>query len=273
MLLVYTIVKPAADFGWGDGRTLSLAAASFGLLGAFIWREATARTPLMPLRMLRSRNIAGANAIQALFRAGLFGMFFLGSLYMERVLGYDALEIGLAFLPVTVVIGALSIGYSDRVILRFGARATLIPSLALGGAGLLLFTQLPVDAGYVPDLLPAMILFGGGAGLGFPALMTLAMSGVPRSDAGLASGLVNTTVQVGGALGLAVLTTLSTTRSDNLLDGGHPAASALTDGYHLAFLIGAALAGVAIAVALSVLEPARPARDRARAKPAYSEAG
>ena len=279
MLLVYTIVKPAADYGWGDGRTLGLGSASLGLLAAFIWREATARTPLIPLRIFRSRNVSGANAIQALFVAGMFGMFFLGSLYMQRVLGYDALEIGLAFLPVTLVIGTLSLGYSDRLILRFGARATLLPSLVLIGAGLVLFTQVPVDGGYVAHLLPTMLLLGAGAGLAFPALMTLAMGGVPESDAGLASGLVNTTLQVGGALGLAVLATLSTTRTENLLERGHSTASALTDGYHLAFLIGVGLVGAAIVVALTVLQPERRPTEgteaepeAAEAEPAYSEA-
>jgi EmrB/QacA subfamily drug resistance transporter len=255
MLLVYTIVKPAADYGWGDGRALGLFGASLGLLCAFVWREATARSPLIPLGIFRSRNLAGANAIQALFVAGMFGLFFLGSLYMQRVLGYDALEIGLAFLPVTVMIGTLSLGYSDRLILRFGPRAVLIPSLVLIGAGLALFTQVPADGSYASDLLPTMLLLGAGAGLAFPALMTLSMSGVAPSEAGLASGLVNTTLQVGGALGLAVLATLSTTRTEHLLASGHSAASALTDGYHLAFVIGAALVGAAIVVALTVLQP------------------
>jgi EmrB/QacA subfamily drug resistance transporter len=273
MLLVYTIVKPAAEYGWGDARTLSLGSASLGLLAAFIWREATARSPLIPLRIFRSRNVSGANAIQALFVAGMFGMFFLGSLYMQRVLGYDALEIGLAFLPVTLVIGTLSLGYSDRIVLRFGARATLLPSLVLIGAGLVLFTQVPVDGHYVSDLLPTMLLLGAGAGLAFPALMTLAMGGVSESDAGLASGLVNTTLQVGGALGLAVLATLSATRSKNLLESGHSTASALTDGYQLAFLIGVGLVGAAIVVALTVLRPEQRASERAATEPAYSEAG
>jgi MFS family permease len=205
--------------------------------------------------------------------AGMFGMFFLGSLYMQRVLGYDALEIGLAFLPVTLVIGTLSLGYSDRIVLRFGARATLLPSLVLIGAGLVLFTQVPVDGHYVSDLLPTMLLLGAGAGLAFPALMTLAMGGVPASDAGLASGLVNTTLQVGGALGLAVLATLSTTRSENLVDSGHSTASALTEGYQLAFLIGVGLVGVAIVVALTVLRTDGGRQEEPAVEPAYSEAG
>src|SRR6185436_16452792 len=135
MLLVYTIVKPAAEDGWGAGRTLALGAVSIALLAAFIAREATARTPLIPLRIFRSRNVTGANLVQALLVAGMFGIFFLGALYLERVLGYDALEIGLAFLPATIVMGILSLRYSGRLIMRFGARTTLLPCLGLILAG------------------------------------------------------------------------------------------------------------------------------------------
>jgi len=279
MLLVYTIVEPAADLGWGAGRTLALGAASLALLAGFVAREATARNPLMPLRIFRSRNVTGANLIQALFVAGMFGLFFLGALYLQRVLGYDALETGLAFLPVTIVIGTLSLRYSERLIMRFGARATLLPGLVLIAAGLGLFTQVPVDGSYVTDVLPTMLLLGSGAGLSFPALMTLAMSGATPSDAGLASGLVNTTLQVGGALGLAVLATLSTTRSDALLEQGESTAAALTEGYQLAFVIGAGLVVAAIAIAVTVLQPtaqAVPERETegepAEAEPALSEA-
>jgi EmrB/QacA subfamily drug resistance transporter len=277
MLLVYTIVKPAADYGWGSGRTLALGAGSLALLAAFVAREATASNPLIPLRIFRSRNVSGANAIQALFVAGMFGMFFLGALYLQRVLGYDALETGLAFLPVTIVIGTLSLRYAERLIMRFGARATLLPGLVLIAAGLGLFTQVPVDGNYVTDVLPTMILLGTGAGLSFPALMTLAMSGATQSDAGLASGLVNTTLQVGGALGLAVLATLSATRSETLIEQGHSTASALTDGYQLAFLIGAGLVVAAIVVAVTVLQPEQQATEESEpevveAEPVYSEA-
>jgi EmrB/QacA subfamily drug resistance transporter len=277
MLGVYTIVKPAADDGWGASSTLLLGAVSLALLAAFVAREATARTPLVPLRIFRSRSITGANLIQCLSVAGMFGLFFLGSLYMERVLGYDALEIGLAFLPVTIAMGTLSVRYTEPLTTRFGARGTLLPGLALIGAGLVLFTQVPVGGDYVTDVLPTMLLLGVGAGLCFPALMTLAMSGATQSDAGLASGLVNTTAQVGGALGLAVLATISGSRSDDLVARGESAAAALTGGYHVAFWIGAALIGAAIVVALAVLQP-EPARreprkdgERTRARPAYSE--
>ena len=216
MLGVYTIVKPAADTGWTSGRTLGFAAVAVALLVAFLVRESTAREPLIPLRIFRSRNVSGANAIQALFVAGMFGMFFMGALYLQQVLGYDAMQTGLAFLPSTIVMGTLSLRYSERLIMRFGARTTLMPGLVLGIAGLLLFTRAPVDGSYVEHVLPVMVLLGAGAGISFPALMGLSMSGATPSDAGLASGLVNTTLQVGGALGLAVLATLSTTRTESL---------------------------------------------------------
>jgi EmrB/QacA subfamily drug resistance transporter len=263
MLLVYTIVKPAAEDGWGASGTLSLGAVSLALLAAFVVREARAGNPLMPLRIFRSRNVSGANVIQALVVAGMFGTFFLGSLYLQRVLGYDALQIGLAFLPTTVVMGLLSVRYSEPLITRFGARATLVPGLVLTAAALALFTQAPVDGSYAQHVLPVTILLGLGAGLSFPALMTLAMSGATPADAGLASGLVNTAAQVGGALGLAVLATLSATRSDDLVADGGSAAAALTGGYHLAFGIGAGLVLVALLVAIVVLEPEARAAEHA----------
>ena len=185
----------------------------------------------------------------------MFGCFFLGSLYLQRVLGYDALEIGLSFLPVTVIMGFLSLRYAEPLITRFGARTTLIPGLAMITVALALFTRAPVGGTYVEHVLPVMVLLGVGAALAFPALETLAMSGVRPDEAGLASGLVNTTAQVGGALGLAVLATLSTSRSDALLADGHATASALTSGYHLAFWIGAGFAAVALGVAVVVLRP------------------
>jgi EmrB/QacA subfamily drug resistance transporter len=255
MLAVYTIVKPAAELGWAAGRTLAFGAAAVGLLAVFVARQATAKRPLMPLGIFRSRNLVGANLIQIVGAAGMFGMFFLGALYLQRVLGYDALEIGLAFLPITVLMGTLSVRYSERLVIRFGARTVAIPGLVLILAGLVLFTQAPVHAGYVSHVLPVMVLLGTGAGVCFPALIGLAMSGVPEGDAGLASGLVNTTAQVGGALGLAVMATLSTTRTNHLLAAGHSAPAALTGGYHFAFWIAAGLVLAAIVVALTVLEP------------------
>ncbi|MBA3409002.1 MAG: MFS transporter [Solirubrobacterales bacterium] len=279
MLLVYTIVKPAAEDGWGAGGTLSLGALSLALLVAFVVREARTDNPLMPLRIFRARNVSGANVIQALGVAGMFGTFFMGSLYLQRVLGYDALEIGLAFLPTTIVMGVLSVRYTEPLVTRFGARSTLVPGLVLTAAALALFTRAPVGGGYVEHVLPVMLLLGVGAGLTFPALMTLAMSGATPADAGLASGLVNTSAQVGGALGLAVLATLSATRSDNLLADGESTAAALTGGYHAAFIVGAVLVAASIVIAVGVLEPEEQAQAhavhanlRTGAEPAGSEA-
>jgi EmrB/QacA subfamily drug resistance transporter len=255
MLGVYTIVK-TQDYGWGSAHTLGLGAVSIALLAGFFFWETRAKNPLMPLRILRSRNVSGANVVQMLFIAGMFGMFFLGSLYMERVLGYSALQIGLAFLPVALLIAAFSLGVSARLIVRFGARATLLPGLAFGAAGLALFARVPVGASYLSDLLPPLVLVGVGAGLSFPALMTLAMSSAHPTDAGLASGLVNATQQVGGALGLAVLATVSASHTTTLEHGGRDVAAALTGGYHLAWVIGTGLLVAALATAVAVLRPA-----------------
>ena len=277
MLTVYTIVR-ASDYGWASAHTLGVGAAALALLVAFVVRQSRTPNPLVPLRIFRSRVVSGANLVQALMVAGLFGMFFLGSLYLQRVLGYSAIEIGLAFLPVALLIGTLSLGLSARLNGRFGAKATLLPALALIIAGLAIFARAPEGAGYAMDILPVMVLLGIGAGLAFPSLMTLAMSGATRSDSGLASGLVNTTQQVGGAVGLAVLATLSTTRTDGLLADGKPLTFALTSGYHVAFVVAGALVVTALGLALTVLpsntvvvEDA-PETELVEAEPAYSEA-
>jgi EmrB/QacA subfamily drug resistance transporter len=257
MLAVFTILKPAATDGWLAGPTLASGAVTVILLAGFVIRQLTARNPLMPLRVLTARGIAAANLIQVLGVAGMFGMFFLGSLYLRTVLGYSPLEIGLAFLPVTVMMGTLSVRYTDRLAARFGPRTTMIAGLVLITAALLLFTQAPVHGGYADHGLPVMLLMGTGAGLCFPALMTVAMAGATAADAGLASGLVNTTAQVGGALGLAVLATVSAGRTSALAAHGAGRLAALNGGYHLAFWIAAGLCAAAIAVAAIALRPAR----------------
>ncbi|GAC1439713.1 MAG: MFS transporter [Solirubrobacteraceae bacterium] len=254
MLGVYTIVVPAARHGWGAPGTLALAACSTALLAAFVAREATAARPLIPLRVFRSRELVGANVIQALVVAGMFGMFFIGALYLQRVLHYSALGIGLAFLPSTVVMGTMSLRYSERLLMRFGARRTLVAGLSLTALGLVWFAQAPEHDAYLVHVLPALIVLGFGIGSSFPALMEPAMSGAGPEDAGLASGLVNTTAQVGGALGLAVLATLAATHSDALLHRGTAAAPALTAGYHLALWIAAGLVVIAVGVAALMLE-------------------
>ena len=252
MLGVYTILE-TANYGWGSARTLGLGALAVALLVAFIVRESRTPNPLVPLHIFRSRQIAGANAVQVLTVAGLFGMFFLGVLYLQRVLGYDALETGLAFLPVSLLIGIFSLGFSARLSERYGATAVMIPGLALIAIGLFGFARVPVDGSYLAYLLPVMIPLGIGAGLFFPTLTSIAMSSVSPSESGLASGLVNTSLQVGGSVGLAVLATLSATRTDTLLGDGESTAAALVGGYHLAFVIAGGLVVAAIGVTLAVL--------------------
>jgi EmrB/QacA subfamily drug resistance transporter len=252
MLGVYTILG-VAEQGWGSTRTLALGAVSVALLAVFLVRQARIPNPLLPLRLFRSPNVAGANLVQALLVVGMFGIFFLGALYLQRVLRYDALQVGLAYLPMTLVMGTMSFRFTGQLNMRFGPEATLIPAMGFFVVGLLLFARTPVDATYALDILPAMVVLGLGAGLAFPSLMTLAMSGVPASDSGLASGLVNTSVQVGGAIGLAVLATLATERTENELADGGSTAAALTSGYHLAYLVGAGLVVVAIGVAVGTL--------------------
>jgi|1186.fasta_scaffold24176_2 EmrB/QacA subfamily drug resistance transporter len=253
MLGVYTILG-VSEHGWGSSHTLGLFAVSLALGVAFLVRQARIEQPLVPLRIFRSPNIAAANAVQALLVAGMFGMFFMGALYLQRVLGYDALQVGLAFLPATIVMGTLSLKVSERVSMRYGPLAALLPSLVGILTGLLLLARTPVDGTYVKDMLVPMMLVGS-AGLGFPALMMLTMSGVAPEDSGLASGLVNTSLQVGGAIGLAVLATLSSQRTSDLLASGTAHDTALNSGYHLAYMIGAGLVAISIVIAAAKLRP------------------
>ena len=258
MLGVYTLLE-TSERGWGSTHTLVLGGIAILLLVVFVARQARIANPLMPLRLFRSRNVTGANVVMGLLVVGFFGMFFLGALYLQGILDYSPLGVGFAFLPSCIVMATLSIRYAEPLIMNFGARNALVAGLACSTAGLALFARAPVDGSYVEHVLPVMLLLGFGAGLSFPALMTLAMSGATPSDSGLASGFVNTTTQVAGAVGLAVLATLASERTDALRADGVSTDAALTSGYHLAFLIGAALTAVAIVVALFVLESAPPA--------------
>jgi len=258
MLAVYTILG-VEEHGWTSARTLGLAAIAIGLVAGFVLRQARIEKPLMPLRLFQSRNVTGANIVMALLVVGMFGLFFLGALYMQLVLNYSPLEVGLAFLPATLVMGTLSLGFTDKLNMRFGPRNVLIAGLCFLLVAMLLFVRTPVDGNYITDLFPAMVFFGFGAGVAFPALMMLAMSGATPADAGLASGLVNTSGQVGGAVGLALLATISTERTQTLLDEGKSMAEALNGGYHVAYLIGAGLAVAALAAAVTILRAEKPA--------------
>jgi EmrB/QacA subfamily drug resistance transporter len=253
MLGVYAIVEASTQ---SATRTGILGVVAAGLLIGFVARQATAANPLMPLRLFRSRHVSGANVVQALLVVGMFGTFFLGALYLQDVRGYGPLRVGLAFLPATIVMGVMSLRFAERVTARIGTYATLLTSLALLVLGLLLMLRTPVGGSYALDVAPAMAVTGLGAGLGFPALTTLAMSTATPADSGLASGLVNTTVQVGGAVGLAVLATLSTSRTRHLRAGGQDVAAALNGGYHLAYLVAAGAALLALVVAAVALRPA-----------------
>nr|WP_285391228.1 MFS transporter [Streptomyces sp. RKAG337] len=254
MLGVYTIVQ-AGENGWASARTLGLGALAAALLAGFVLRQAKAAAPLLPLRVFRSRQVSGANAIQVLMIAALFGFQVLVVLYMQHVLGYGAARSGLAMLPSAVVIGIVSLGFSARLTGRLGERTMVVSGLALLLAGLLLLSRVPVHGSYLVDLLPVMLSLAG-FGLAIPALTGLGMSGATERDAGVASGLFNTTQQIGGALGLALLNTLATSRTAHLLSTGRSAPAALTGGYHLAFTVGAGLIAVALVLAATTL-PAR----------------
>ncbi|HVC06756.1 MAG TPA: MFS transporter [Solirubrobacterales bacterium] len=270
MLGVYTIVE-TDSYGWGSLHTLGLGAVALVMIGAFLAYEGRIRNPIMPLRVLRSRSLTGANLVRGFLVIGMFSSFFLGALYLEHVLGYNAVDTGLAFLPMTLSIGVLSVGVTPRLLHRFGPKRTLIPGLAMSFAGLLVFARVPIGADYWTELFPAFLLIGLGAGTSFMPLIALAMSEVPKPDAGLASGLVNVSQQMAAAVGIAVLGTLAASRTTEGLAAGHSPATALTDGYRFAFLIAAGCVAVGIAIAVSVLHSPAPSRSAQAGQPSTEE--
>jgi EmrB/QacA subfamily drug resistance transporter len=241
MLAVYAIVN-GNEVGWTTARTLGLLAAAAALLAVFLLIEARVASPLVPLRLFRLRNIAVSNVVGVLWAGSMFAWFFLSALYLQLVLDYSPLQVGLAFLPGNLVMGALSIGLSAKLVLRFGIRPPLATGLLLAAVGLVLFARAPVDGNFIVDVLPSMVLLGLGAGMAFNPVLLAAMSDVEPTEAGLASGVVNTSFMMGGALGLAVLASLAASRSDTLLASGESQTAALTGGYHIAFLVGAIFA-------------------------------
>jgi EmrB/QacA subfamily drug resistance transporter len=254
-LAVFAIVK-ANEWGWASGPTIGAGAGAIALLGAFLLTESKVSHPLMPLRLFRSRTRSVANAARALFAVGLFGLFFMGALYLQRILGYGAIRTGFAFLPSTLMVGILSLGVTARIMGRFGPKATLLPGLVLTVVGLGLFSFVPVHGSYVANVLPAMLVFGTGAGLAFPPGVALAMAETDLADSGVASGIANLTLQLGAALGLAALASVSASRTAHLLSGGVPADEALTGGYRIAILIGAGCIALGVAL-VSLLLPSR----------------
>jgi EmrB/QacA subfamily drug resistance transporter len=269
MLAVYAIVN-GNETGWLTAQTLLLLAAAAVLLVVFLVIEAKVPKPLMPLGLFKHRTLASANGIAVLLAGAMFAWFFLTALYLQLVLGYSPLEVGLAFLPSTLIMGAFSLGLSAMLVMRFGIRLPLVAGMLFMAAGLLLFVRVPVDGSFVVDILPGSILLAIGAGMGFNPLLLGAMGDVDQSEAGLASGVVNTAFMMGGALGLAILASLSASRTADLRASGEDAAAALTGGYHWAFLVGALFAIAGAVIGALLLPSEKPAPMHPEAEPARS---
>ncbi len=244
MLAVYAVVN-GNEAGWTSARSIGMLSASAVLLALFLVIESRVREPLMPLSLFRLRNVATANAVGVLWAAAMFAWFFISALYMQLVLGYNALQVGLGFLPANLIMAAFSLGLSAKIVMRFGIRLPLAAGLLMAAAGLALFARAPVGGNFAIDILPGMLLLGLGAGVAFNPVLLAAMSDVKPRESGLASGVVNTSFMMGGALGLAVLASLAAARTNNLLASGVDAIVALNGGYRLAFLIGALFAATA----------------------------
>lgn len=255
MLAVFAIVN-GNEAGWLSVRTVGLLGVAAALLGTFLVIESRTPNPIMPLGLFRLRNLSVANAVGVLWAAAMFAWFFVSALYLQQVLGYTPLEVGLAFLPANLIMGAFSLGLSARVVMRFGTRGPLTAGLACSAAGLALFARIPVDGTFTADVLPGMLLLGIGAGMAFNPLLLVAMGDAHPSQAGAASGIVNTAFMMGGALGLAVLASIAAARTESLLDAGDPRLAALTAGYRAAFLVGALFAAAGAALAGGLLRPA-----------------
>ena len=264
MIAVYAIVNANAK-GWTSLQTLGLLAVAAAVLVLFLVLESRVPSPLVPLGLFRLRNLATANVVGILWAASMFAWFFLSALYLQLVLGYSPLQVGLAFLPANLIMAAFSLGLSAKIVLRFGIRKPLAVGLGLAALGLALFARAPVDGNVFVDVLPSMILLGLGAGMAFNPVLLAAMSDVEQSEAGLASGVVNTAFMMGGALGLAVLASLAASRTDTLLASGEGNLEALTGGYHLAFLAGAVFALAAAVIGAVFLRAELPAQEREQA--------
>ncbi len=265
MLAVYAIVG-GNEAGWLAGRTLGLLGAAVTLLVIFLAIEARIAAPLMPLGLFRLRNLAIANLVGVLWAAAMFAWFFLSALYLQLVLGYSPLEVGLAFLPANLIMAVFSLGLSAKLVLRFGTRAPLAAGLLLAALGLVLFARAPLGGSFALDVLPGMVLLGLGAGIAFNPVLLAAMSDVAPDQSGLASGLVNTAFMMGGALGLAILASLAAARTDDLLVAGETQDAALAGGYHAAFLAGALFAALAALIAALLRRGAAAAADAAPAR-------
>jgi len=246
VLAVYAIVN-GNSAGWTSGQTLGLLGAAVIILAGFVAWESRVAVPLIPLGIFRHRNLSAANVVGVLWAASMFALFFLSALYLQLVLGYSPLQVGLAYLPGNLLMMAFSLGVSAKLVMRYGFRIPLVVGLLVAAIALVWLARAPVHGSFLVDVLPSMILFGIGAGLAFNPVLMAAMSDVEPQDSGLASGIVNTAFMMGGALGLAVLASVASARTQHLAASGHDALTALTGGYHVAFAIGAVFAvGAAI---------------------------
>ena len=259
MLGVYAIVT-AADQGWTSAHTLGFGGAAIGLLALFVLLESRIKNPLMPLRVLTIRSLAGASGARTLLFTGLFTNFFVGALYLQHLRGYTAFETGLAFLPTTLMIGVMSAGVAARLMARIGARRMLIAGMTVIIAALAMLSGAGLGTNYAPWLLIAYAMLGAGGGMSFLPLLTISMSDVPMADAGLASGFSNATMQVGGALGLAAMGTISSAHAQSLMAAGTPASVAAAGGFQLAYVLAAVCAAAGLAVVVAVLRPSVVAR-------------
>jgi len=257
MLGIYAI-STATQYGWQSAHTLGFGGASVALAISFFVLESRLANPIMPPRILRIRTLTRSSVIRGMLATGMFTTFFLGALYLEGVHGFTPVQTGLAFLPMSISMGILSAGVTARLVTRFGDKRVLIPGMISGTLGLLLLTTLGTDTSYVSVMLPAFLLIGIGAGTAFAPLLSIAMADVPVVDAGLGSGIVNVSMQMASALGIAILSAIATGRSHALEAAGHPTTVALTDGYRLAFLISAILVGAGTVVAAVALDKSPP---------------
>ncbi len=254
MLAVYGVVG-GNDAGWTSVRTLGCLVAAVVLMVAFVVREASAASPLVPLRLFRLRNVSVSQVVGVLWAAAMFAWFFLAALYLQQVLGYGALEVGLAFVPTSLVMMVCSLKVSDRLVMSYGIRGPLTVGLGLAAVSLGLFALAPVDGTFVVHVLPSMLLLGVGAGIAFNPVLLAAMGDVEPHEAGLASGVVNTSFMMGGALGLAVLVAVSDSRTAALTASGSSTVEALHGGLQVAFAVGAVFAALAAVVGGALLRP------------------
>jgi len=265
---IYAVVK-ASSYGWTSVHTLAAGALSAVLMGSFITFESKIERPIMPMRILKLRSLTATSVVRGLTFSSMFAVFFFGALYLEKVLGYGPLQTGVAFLPMSLTVAIMSLGITSRLLIRYGPMKLLVPGMSALIIGLLLLTRTTDQSNYFTSILPSFLLIGLGMSISAVPLLTIAMADVPKSDAGLASGIVNVSMWLASSVALAVFGTLATSRTTSLVTQGVNPASALVAGYHVAFLIGAVFAAIGLVITVVVLRA--PARDVVQAQSSESE--